>query len=361
MKDQKKYYSLYLDLRKKILSGEFASGEKLPSKRVMADIRGISLVTVEHAYTMLEEEGYIFSRERSGYFVSRIDGFLQTHEKTPYTPLKRIKEEYSEPKEDFEYSLWFKTIRKVISERDAELFVKAPSKGCVVLRNALVEYLYRYRGMTVDPNRIVIGSGAEQLYEIAVKLLGRDKVYGIEDPSYSQIRAVYLGAGAKICPLSFGNDGIESHALEENKFDVLHVTPFHSYPSGITTSIAKRYEYLHWAHQNKSYVIEDDFDSEFFMPGHPIEPLYSLDRSDSVIYINTFSKSLSHSMRMGYMILPESLLDEYEKTLGSFSCSVPVLDQYVLAEFIRSGSFERHLNRMRRKMKEKDANKKQKR
>jgi GntR family transcriptional regulator/MocR family aminotransferase len=158
--------------------------------------------------------------------------------------------------------------------------------------------------------------------------------------------------GAKICPLKVTEDGFDSNELDKKQFDLLHVTPFHSYPSGITTPIGKRYEYLKWAQMNKSYIIEDDFDSEFFIPGHPIESLYSLDQSSSVIYINTFSKSLSPSMRMGYMILPEALIPIYDEILGKFSCSVPVLDQYVLAEFINSGSFERHLNRMRRKIKE---------
>ena len=348
----KKYYSIYLDVKTKILQGNFKAGEKLPSKRVMADKMGCSIVTVESAYAMLEEEGYIRPRERSGYFVERIDlsiGAVPTAERAP---LPHVKENRALPTErDFEYSLWFKTIRKVISERGEELFLKAPSKGCAILRNAISDYLYRYRGMSADPHRIIIGSGSEQLYEIAVKLLGREKIYGIEDPSYEQIRAVYIGTGAQICPLKFTNDGIDSNELFSSRFDVLHVTPFHSYPSGITTPISKRYEYLKWAQTNGAYIIEDDFDSEFFIPGHPIEPLYSLDSNNSVIYINTFSKSLSPSMRMGYMILPESLMPTYEKALGGFSCSVPVLDQYVLAEFINSGSFERHLNRMRRKIK----------
>ena len=348
----KKYYSLYLDMKSKILSGEFPAGKKLPSKRVMADMRGCSLVTVERSYAMLEDEGYISSRERSGYFVARIDSISKTLATPQKTPIEHIKDEHTRPQEqDFEYSLWFKTLRKVISERGDELFVRSPSKGCAVLRNAIADYLYRYRGMVADPRRIIIGSGSEQLYEMALKLLGRNKIYGIEDPSYSQIKAVYLGEGAQICPLTFGKDGIESSSLEQNRFDVLHVTPFHSYPSGVTTSISKRYEYLKWAEKNQSYIIEDDFDSEFFIPGHPIEPLYSLDTRQSVIYINTFSKSLSSSMRMGYMILPGALLDEYDAKLGMFSCSVPVLDQYVLAEFISNGSFERHLNRARRKMK----------
>lgn len=348
----KKYYTLYLQIKEKILCGELRSGEKLPSKRVMADKSGYSTVTVERAYAMLDDEGYITSRERSGYFVAQIEDFSQAKRQNRITPTPHLKEEHTLPKErDFEYSLWFKTLRRVISERGEELFVRAPVKGCAVLRNAISDYLYRYRGMSADPRRIVIGSGSEQLYEIAVKLLGRDKIYGIEDPSYSQIKAVYLGANANIRKLKFAKEGIDSSALAKNDFDVLHVTPFNSYPSGVTTSISKRYEYLKWAQSNKKYIIEDDFDSEFFMPGHPIESLYSLDNEDRIIYINTFSKSLSPSMRMGYMILPESLLEEYEKKLGIFSCSVPVLDQYVLAEFISSGSFERHLNRMRRKMK----------
>ena len=349
---EKKYYTLYRQLKEKILSSEYLAGQKLPSMRVMSDKSGYSLVTVERAYAMLEEEGYISTRERSGYFVSHIDTAIHSPKPLMHAPIPHIKEERALPKErDFEYSLWFKTLRRVISERGEELFVRSPVEGCPVLRNALSDYLYRYRGMIAPPSRIVIGSGSEQLYEIAVKILGRNKIYGIEDPSYSQIQAVYIGAGAEICPLKFGDEGIESSALDSCQFDVLHVTPFHSYPSGVTTSIAKRYEYLKWAKKHKSYIIEDDFDSEFFIPGHPIEPLYSLDRSNSVIYINTFSKSLSPSMRMGYMILPEALMDEYSQKLGMLSCSVPVLDQYVLAEFISSGSFERHLNRVRRKIK----------
>ncbi len=351
MKD-KKYYSLYLEIKNNILCGEFPSGEKLPSKRVMADKKGVSIITVERAYAMLEEEGYLIAKQRSGYFVANIDAIPNAASLTEKTPISHVKETHELPRNrDFEYSLWFKTLRKVISERGEELFVKSPSKGCAVLRNAISDYLYRYRGMIADPRRIIIGSGAEQLYEMAVKLLGRDKIYGIEDPCYSQILAVYMGAGANVCPLKFGKEGIESSALNEASFDVLHVTPFHSYPSGVTTSVAKRYEYLRWAEKKQSYIIEDDFDSEFFIPGHPIEPLYSLDTQQRVIYINTFSKSLSPSMRMGYMILPPTLMPKYEKQLSRFSCSVPVLDQYVLAEFIQSGSFERHLNRARRKMK----------
>ena len=345
----KKYYALYREIKAKILNGEYRAEEKLPSKRVMSDMTGYSLVTVEAAYGMLEDEGYITARERSGYYVCRIDAFPKEISRERQS-IAYLPEQDGAAERDFEYSVWFKTVRKVLSEQGERLFIKSPGKGCAVLRNALAEYLLRYRGMAADPGRIVIGSGSEQLYETVVKLLGRDKIYGIEDPCYEQIPSVYTGMGAGLRRLPMGGDGISAEALNGGGFDVLHVTPFHSYPSGVTTAIGRRYEYLKWAEQTGNYIVEDDFDSEFFMPHQPIESLYALDHGQRVIYINTFSKSLSPSMRMGYMILPERLLAVYDERLGGLSCSVPVLDQYILAEFIASGSFERHLNRMRRKM-----------
>lgn len=351
MKTEKKYYSLYKSMKEKIVSGEYKAHEKLPSKRTMADMTSSSVITVQSAYDLLSDEGYIYSRERSGYYVAEINTFCKTvTENARSLPL--LSEETDSPSSDFEYSVWFKTLRKVMSDKGERLFVKSPARGCAVLRNAISEYLYRYRGMYAEPERIIVGSGAEQLYDTVVRLFGRDKIYAIEDPSYAQIETVYDGMGVTVEKLKMGTDGIESEALMGSKASVLHVTPFHSYPSGVTASVKKRYEYLAFANKNEGYIVEDDFDSEFFIPGNPIESLYSLDRSGRVIYINTFSKSLSPSMRMGYMVLPRSLLEKYDEKMSMYSCTVPVIDQYVLAEFINSGNFERHLNRMRRKMKE---------
>ncbi|MBO7213860.1 MAG: PLP-dependent aminotransferase family protein, partial [Clostridia bacterium] len=317
----------------------------------MADMTGYSQITVENAYGILEQEGYIIPKERSGYFVCEINAFS----KESGEAIKRVKlEEPTPPKsEAFEYSLWFKTVRKVISEKDKELFVKAPTEGCAVLRNAISDYLYRYRGMIAPPDRIIIGSGSEQLYELAVKILGKDLLYGIEDPSYKQIEMVYSGCGVKTKKLKMGSDGILSEELLSSGVNVLHVTPFSSFPSNVTASIQKRYEYLNYAKTNNAYIVEDDFASEFFIPGNPIQSLYGISGGDRVIYINTFSKSLSPAMRIGYMIIPESLIYIYKEKTKGFSCSVPVLDQYVLSEFIDSGSFERHLSRVRRKMNKK--------
>ncbi len=342
----KKYFEIYKDIKQKIQTKEYADGEKLPSKRVTADKYGCSVMTVATAYGMLIDEGYIEAHERSGYFVCKIDALYQGELRQ--SQIEHLDETHRDnEKHDFEYSLWFKTIRKVISERREELFVRSPNMGCAVLRNALADHLYKNRGMIAKPQNIVIGSGAEQLYETVVKILGRDKVYGIEDPSYPKIEAVYVSEGANIKKLKMENDGIKRTELTSD-IDVLHVTPYRSFPTDITTSILKKYEYLRFADEGK-YIVEDDFNSEFYKPGQQIETLYSLDKQGRVIYINTFSKSLSPSLRMGYMILPDGLLQVYQKRLGGFSCTVPVLDQYVLAEYISSGNFVRHLNRARRK------------
>lgn len=356
---ESRYYYIYKMIRKDIQDGKLKKGEKLPSKRALAEHLGVSLITVENAYLMLREEGYIEPRERSGYYVCEIHALSRAQESERFLHMLPEKAERAEDRgagdaaAHVPYSLYFKTVRCVMADYGEELMQRSPNEGCAILRNSIASYLLRYRGLFAQPEQIIIGSGAEHLYGTVVRLLGRDKIYGIEDPSYHQIRKVYEGTGASCELLAMGEDGIKSECLAGAAADVLHVTPFHSYPSGVTATIGKRYEYLKWARQNRRYIVEDDFDSEFFMPGKPVETLFMLDDSRSVIYINTFSKSLSPSVRMGYMILPQELLARYRETSGGFSCTVPVLEQYALAEFINKGYFEQHLSRVRRKMHEK--------
>ena len=348
---EKKYYALYLRLKDDILQGVIRPGARLPSKRSMAERMNVSVITVEYAYRQLVDEGYVYSRERSGYFVRHIEG-LRPPTQGEREPLRFLPEE-APPSADeslFPYSLWFKTVRRVMSEYGPRLVGRSPNKGCARLRNAIAAYLLRYRGMHAQPEQIVVGSGSELLYEAALRTLGTNRRYGIEHPSYEKIEAVYTGAGAAIERLPLTSDGIDSESLAHTRADVLHVTPFHSYPTGVTAPASKRYEYLAWAAQGDRFIIEDDFDSEFFLPGQPLESLYSMDKDGRVIYINTFSKSLAPSMRMGYMLLPPALIPLYDRRMGMYSCSVPLLEQYALAEFIAEGHFERHLNRARRRM-----------
>ena len=357
-------------IKEDILSGELKAGERLPSKRAFAAHLAVSVITVENAYLELEEEGYLTARPRSGYYVNR----LNLPEKTPArkSPIQYLEEEGSAGKsgapgaresgtdsarEDGSpengthtayYPAFARIMRRLLSARPDLVSRKPPHLGCAVLRNAIADYLRRYRGMEAQPGRIIIGSGAEYLYGLIVQLLGRDRVYGIEEPSYEKIALVYEANGAVIERLPLEREGISSETLAKARADVLHITPFHSYPTGVTATAEKRYEYLAYAEKKGAWLIEDDFDSEFASPRKPIETLFSMDRGERVIYLNTFSKSIAPSMRIGYMVLPEVLMEQYRKNLGFYSCTVPVFDQYVLAEFINEGSFERHLNRIRR-------------
>ena len=240
-------------------------------------------------------------------------------------------------------------MREVIADCGTRLLEKPPHYGCAELRNAIAEYLLRYRGMLAQPECIVIGSGAEYLYGLVVQLLGRGCMFALEDPSYEKIRQVYEANGADCVMLKMGADGICSEALFGCAAGALHVTPYHSFPSGVTASASKRHEYAAWAEERGAYIIEDDYDSDFSAAAKQVETIFSV-APERVIYINTFSKTFAPSMRVGYMLLPAPLMREYAERLDFYSCTVPVFEQLVLAEFIDNGDFERYINRRRREM-----------
>ena len=338
------YLQLYTQLRSDIVGGIFAAGSRLPSKRLLSQELGLSVITVEHAYALLCEEGYAEARERSGFFVIY-------REDTPFQPpptRQSVPHRSHGADIDFPFSVWAKTMRRVISERGEALLVKSPNNGCAELREAIAAYLGRSRGIHVRPGQIVIGSGAEYLYSLIVQTLGRSRVFALENPSYEKIRSVYTANGVKCDMLRLGGDGILTEELQRSGATVLHVTPFHSFPSGVTASASKRREYIRWAAGRSGYIVEDDFDSEFTLSTKAEDTLFSLE-PERVIYMNTFSRTIAPAVRIGYMLLPEGLQEEFRQKVGFYSCTVPVFDQYVLSEFIRSGDFERHINRVRRR------------
>ncbi len=354
---QPKYYRLYSCIREDILSGVLRPGEKLPSRRALAEHLSVSVVTVSTAYEMLTDEGYLSARARSGFYVNALAPAPQLPAESGPLRLLETGHAAADPAGGygFRYSALTRLMREVITDCGASLLEKPAPFGCAELRNAISEYLLRFRGIVAQPECMIIGSGAEYLYGLIVQLLGRERVYGLEDPSYERIRQVYEANGASCELLPLGPDGIVSSALARSHADVLHVTPFHSYPTGITTSAAKRSEYLAWAAERNAILIEDDFDSEFSTSKKPLEPLFGMDRRGCVIYLNTFSHSLAPSMRLGYMVLPPELARQFREKLGFYACSVPLFDQYVLARFIARGYFERHINRVRRRLKRAEA------
>ena len=347
---QSGYMQLYTQLRTDIVSGAYKYGDKLPSKRLLAEETGKSVITVEHAYDILCDEGYIESRERSGYFV--------TYRKGDFVPIAENEissvsiGSHSYHTDEFPFSVLAKTMRNVITKYGENILVKSPNAGCTELRKAIADYLARGKGIDVSYNQIVIGSGAEYLYGLIVQFLGRDKVYALENPSYEKIHSVYKANGAKCDLLKLGNDGILTSQLSKTKASVLHITPFRSFPSGITASASKRNEYIKWAKERKGIIIEDDFNSEFTVSTKNEDTVFSLEPTQSVIYVNTFTKTIAPSMRIGYMVLPKELVTPFFDKMGFYSCTVPVFEQYVLAEFISHGDFERHINRTRRKLRQ---------
>ena len=342
------YQQLYLQVREDIVKGIYSVGSKLPSKRTVALDSNISTITVEHAYALLIDEGYIESRERSGFFVifRADDGFVTSPVQNHTHELPSS--DHGDASTDFPFSVLAKTMRKVISDYGERMLERSPNLGTAELRDAIRVYLAQNKGILAETNQIVIGSGSEYLYTLLVELLGRDKVYAIESPSYKKIEQVYNASDVSFDKLMLCHDGIDSNALQNSNADVLHISPYRSYPSGITATASKRHEYLRWAEKNTRFIIEDDFESEFSVSRKPEETLFSHSFRDNVIYMNTFSKTVSPSFRVGYMVLPKNLASLYKEKLGFFSCTVPTYIQLVLAELINNGDFERHINRVRR-------------
>lgn len=341
------YIQLYEHLKKDIVNGIYPYGHKLPSKRIMAEESKVSIITVKHAYELLCDEGYVESRERSGYFISfrEGDGFASSEkEMSPYTHQGYVMHELS-----FPFSVLAKTMRRILSYYGEQVFEKSPNKGYVELRDEIRKYLGRNRSVYADIDQIIVGSGAEYLYNLIVGLFENDTVFALEDPSYEKIERVYRAAGVLVEKLPLGETGIESDALSSTKADILHVSPYRSFPSGITASASKKHEYIRWANQGGRYIIEDDFESEFSVSRKPEDTMFSLSDQDNVIYMNTFSKTISGSLRVGYMVLPKQLVKRFDENLGFYSCTVPTYEQLLIAELIRNGDFERHINRVRRK------------
>lgn len=403
------YEHLYRCIKNDILSGTIAPGEKLPSKRSFAKNLSVSTITIENAYGMLLDEGYIYSIPKKGYYVSDIaktaaaiptfsfakpaagmsraavpsDAEFFYDEDAPssfeasFSPrtshqreaaqtssVRKVREKQHKAQEKqyfadfvsngttpdkFPFSTWVRLLREIIHDRKEELMINSPSGGISELQEAISDYLYQFRGMKVSSEQIIIGAGTEYLYSLLIQLLGRDKQFAVENPGYRKISLIYEKNGVTCSHIPMDRQGIRVNALNKSGADVIHISPSHHFPTGIITPINRRYELLSWAAEKDSrYIIEDDYDSEFRLSGKPIPSLQSIDAIEKVIYINTFTKSLASTIRISYMILPPHLIQKFHRELGFYSCTVSNFEQYTLARFLRDGYFEKHINRMRK-------------
>ena len=344
------YEALYRCIRADILSGALAPGTKLPSKRALAANLKVSKITVEGAYDQLLAEGYLRSVEKVGYFVEATDHPIPTAHIPAPAPRNT-----DAPLLDltgggtvrFPFSVWSRLQRQVMLDYGQQLLHPLPNRGIDELRQAIADHLADFRGLHVDPEHILIGAGTDFLYNLLIQLLGRDKVYAVEEPGYGKIRKIYAAGGVTCISASMDSFGVRPEALEHAQ--VLHISPSHHFPTGLVTPVNRRQELLDWAAQAPDrYIIEDDYDSEFRFAAHPMPAMQSMDRRERVIYMNTFSRSLAPSIRISYMVLPGPLMAAFQETLGFYSCTVPSFEQYTLARFLEQGHFEKHINRMRK-------------
>lgn len=357
------YAALYEHIRSDIAAGILAAGTRLPSKRALAANLGVSVVTVENAYAQLIAEGYAEARERSGVYVCQIGVSLpsqgaalpaiaeQAHQRSLFDLSGGGGEDVP-----FPFSVWTKTMRAVISELGKEVLKPVDFRGAPELRQAIAAHLYQSRGLRVSPEQIVVGAGNEYLYGLLVQLLGRGRRYAVEDPGYRKITGIYTANDVEICHIPLDKEGMDVRALRGSCADIAHISPAHHFPTGIVMPIRRRGALLDWAYaQPGRYIIEDDYDSELRHTGKPVPPLFSLDGQERVLYLSTFSQTIAPSLRIAYVCLPPHLLTRLRERLGFYTCAVPTFEQYTLARFIASGDYERHLNRLRKRYRDKRA------
>ncbi|MFC5370442.1 PLP-dependent aminotransferase family protein [Arcanobacterium bovis] len=372
------YSFLYNQIKSDIQRGRIAAGQKLPSKRRLAQHLGVSVITVENAYAQLVAEGYVDAQVRRGYFVNSLGNYLDSpanHQSNSVSSRARLLN-YAENDDDaaratsdtagksveiradlcsntmptgvFPYKTWAKTMREVVAQtEECEILAQLDPCGAPILRERIAQYLHEFRGMEVDPRQIVVAAGAQTLYNLLIQLLGRNQAYAVEDPGYSRLTDIYRANDVQLAHVPLDDDGIRTDILQLMGANIAHVMPSHQYPTGIVTSISRRYELLAWAAQEGRYLIEDDYDAEFRLAGRPIPSLFGMDTTDSVIYINTFSKSLGAMFRMGYMVLPMHLAQRFRHELSFYSGTVSTIEQLTLARFIQTGAYDRHINRLR--------------
>lgn len=352
------YEHLYRCIKQDILQKKLKSGEKLPSKRTFAKNLGVSTITVESAYAQLVAEGYLYTLPKRGYYVCDLEKGEEPPPPRPKQELPRqpVRRTYwadfvgsSVAKDMFPFSVWVKLLRDVTAgEDEATLLTDTSAGGIRQLRQAISDHLYQFRGMSIDPEQIVVGAGTEYLYSVLIQLLGRDRGYAMEDPGYLRLSKIYEKNDVRVCHIPMDASGIIPEKLEESGAEILHITPSHHFPTGIVMPVSRRYEFLSWASKGENrYIIEDDYDCEFRLSGRPIPTLQSIDVMEKVIYINTFSKSLAPAFRISYLVLPKHLVTRFYETLGFYSGTVSCLEQMTLARFLSEGYFEKHINRMR--------------
>ncbi|MGV8905571.1 MAG: PLP-dependent aminotransferase family protein [Acetobacterium sp.] len=361
---QSLYEEIYEFIKDDIRSGNLKFREKLPSKRGLAAHLSVSVNTVDSAYGQLVAEGYVEAVPKKGFFVCQIDEYLHRDEPafSEPGPLKikgneKIEIDFSPnaiERNLFPYDVFRKIFKSAFNEYDPNLFNRPDIQGELALRKSLAKILYRSRGVKCSEDQIIIGAGTASLLQILGLIWERDKGIVFENPVYLSAYKIFENMGNQVIPVDIDEKGIRIEPLKNLSNIAIYVTPSHQFPLGISMPIDRRIKLLNFANQSATtYIIEDDYDSEFRYNEKPLPSLQSIDKNGKVIYIGTFSKSIAPSIRISYMVLPKPLLKTYREICDEISSPVSSLEQKMIAEFITSGHFEKHVNKMRKVYKEK--------
>ena len=372
------YIQLYSYLKREIENGGITTGERLPSLRALAETEGISVTTCRSAYDQLLVEGYVDSKPNSGYFViasgyersqmtdratggtgnggrksssssSKTSGPRAGNSRDKAPASERRKAAFRDPAA-FDFVKWKKCFVRVLNERPEELLSPADPQGEYSLRWEISKYLYIARGVTVSPDRIVVAAGVQQLTGHLTRIL---KTMGLtimnaEDPGYDRVKRIFESGGFKLNEIPVGEDGIDAGMLPANIGSAVYVSPSNQFPTGAVMPVSGRQKLLDWAEKNGSVIIEDDYDSELRYFGRPIPPIKSLDRTDSVVYLGSFSSTLFPAARISYMALPAEMAAIFDTIKNYYDQTCSKEEQLTLAEFMRTGNYRAGIRKLRR-------------
>lgn len=361
------YLQLYDYIKESVLSGEMCEDEKLPSLRSLSRSLGLSMTTVELAYSQLSVEGYIYSRPQSGYYIGSVlpaqmgSGISAGSPLAPAplsgsansSPLDvtleaQAPEFYYDP-DCFDFNKWKKCVNKVITEYSPLLFFESDPQGEMALRYEIAKYLYQSRGVICDPHQIVISAGTQQITNHLANILKKMSIghVAVEEPGYMPVNNIFRDRGFSITPVKVGASGIAIEKLPSNIRSAVYVSPSNQVPTGAVMPIGRRYELLEWAIKNNSIIMEDDYDSELRYFGKPIPALQGLDTKGTVVYLGSFSTTLFSSIKISYMVLPPAMADIFRSIRTDYTQTCSKMEQLTLALFMERGFYQTNIKKLR--------------
>lgn len=376
------YFNIYQKIIADIRSKRLPAHTKLPSVRKAATFYNVSCNTIQNAYNQLLDEGYIYSEEKKGYFVCDFQTDVVENKlyQQVIPKIKNPPQDSTNHKEEitleanitdtsfFPYSTLRQLYREVLSQKNNEILERSGNfQGEEKLRTAICQYLYSHRSVNCNPDQILIGGGTSDLLQLLIRLFTLKEqlqnsqkdyttpVFFLEKPGFTTIKKIIEDTGCKTVDIPVTEEGadIKTISSQSQNFKdhtcLLHLTPAHQFPTGVTMTAPRRNLILKWAAEKENrYIIEDDYDSDFRYKGIPIPSMQGFDTKNKVIYMGTFSRTLTPALRVSYIVLPQSLSDLYKENYSYYKCPVPRIEQQVLAEFISGGYFERHINRAKK-------------